>query len=155
MGWQENDMKPILQAILLAERVYDDTNGKKIICGTFNRVLMSREPTVQAHPLDGNKTIIQGGTDIGCPSVYVNLTDVVPEIDVALQFVDVSQNKVLLELPMKIHCNDRLGNVEFSVPLPRLGNIIKEPGTYSIDLVWNGEIIGSHRVVAEELTEQS
>ena len=32
--------------------------------------------------------------------------------------------------------------------LPPLGRCITEPGTYSLDVVCRGEIIGSHRIVA-------
>src|SRR5947208_45463 len=33
-------MKPILQALLLADKIYEDKSGKKIIAGTFNRLLV-------------------------------------------------------------------------------------------------------------------
>ena len=146
-------MKPVLQAILLAERVYADQSGKKIICGTFNKILLNRNSAVQDHPTDPTKKKVQGGTDIGCPSVYVSLTDVVPEIDVTLRFMNVSTNQVLLEMPVNIKCNDRLAAVEFALALPPLGMCVTEPGTYSLDLMWNGEIIGSHRLVAQDTTE--
>jgi hypothetical protein len=128
-------MKPVLQAILLADRVYEEKTGKKIIAGTFNRVFLSRTANLPAaHPTNSTKTIIQGGTDIGCPSVYVSLTDLVPEVDVTLRFVNVSKNQVLLECPVKIQCPDRLATIELVLALPPLGRIVTEPGTYTLDL---------------------
>jgi hypothetical protein len=148
-------VRPVLQALILADRVYEDKSGKKIIAGTFNRVLLNRTAHIpKDHPTDETKKLVQGGTDIGCPSVYVSLTDVVPELDVTLQFTNVSTNQVLLEMPIKIQCPDRLATVEFAMALPPLGRIVQGPGTYSLDLVWNGEIIGSHRIVAQDVTEQ-
>jgi hypothetical protein len=147
-------MVPVFQAILLADRVYEDKSGKKIICGTFNKVLLSQDAkVVQDYPTDEKKKIIQGGTDAGCPWIYVSITDVVSEVDIILQFMNVSKNQVLLEIPIKIQCSDRLATVEFAMPLPPLTTLVSEPGTYSVDLLWSGEIVGSHRIVAENIPD--
>lgn len=149
-------MKPVLQALVLADRVYEDRSGKKIIAGTFNQILLNRRGRItEDHPTDSTKKVVKIGTvDIGNPFVYLSLTDVLPEIDVTLQFVNVSTNKILLEAGMKIKCEDRLATVEIVLPLPPLATFVHEPGTYSLDLVWNGEIVGSHRVIAQDITDQ-
>lgn len=146
-------MKPVLQAILLAERVYQEVTGKKIIAGTFNQVFLNRKgrlPT--AHPTEPGEFIFQGGGDMGSPSVYLSLTDCVPEIEITLRFVNVSKNQVLIEFPFKVQCPDRLATVELIIPLPPLGVFVGEAGTYTLDLIWKDELLGSHRVVAVDNT---
>ncbi len=146
-------MRPVLQAILLAERVYQEMTGKKIIAGTFNQVFMNRRgmlPT--AHPTEPGKFVYQGGSDLGSPSVYLSLTDCVPEVEITLRFVNVSKNQVLIEFPFKVQCPDRLATVELIIPLPPLGLFVREAGTYTLDLIWQEELLGSHRVVAVDIT---
>lgn len=149
-------MRPVLQALVLADRVYEDKSGKKIIAGTFNRILLDRKGKIpEAHPTDSTKKVFKSAVvDSGSPFVYLSLTDVLPEIDVILQFVNVSANKIVSETSVKIKCDDRLATVEIVLPLLPLALLVQEPGTYSLDLVWNGEIVGSHRVVAEDVTSQ-
>jgi hypothetical protein len=142
-----------LQALVLAERVYSEHTGKKIIAGTFNRVFMERKkpkPEGQPNPPEPPSNVLKPGNDPGCPAAYVSLTDVIDGTEVTLQFVNVSKNQVLYEAPTKINCNDRLATVEMAFALPPLGRCITEPGTYSLDIVWRGEILGSHRIVATE-----
>ena len=149
-------MRPVLQALVLADRVYEDKpSGKKIIDGTFNRILLNRKvKLVENHPTDDTKKLIRAGGDIGSPYIYLSLTDLVPETDLTLQFVNVSMNQVVLELPFKIKCDSRLATVELAIALPPLTAFVNEPGTYSVDLLWNGEILGSQRVVAEDVPEK-
>lgn len=150
-------MQPVLQALVLADRVYEDQSGKKIIAGTFNRIKLNRKGRIptESHPTDSAKQVFRSPViDTGTPFVYLSLTDVLPEIDVTLQFVNVSTNKVLLETGIKIKCPDRLATVEIALPLLPLTMLVHEPGTYSLDLVYAGEIVGSHRVIAEDVTDQ-
>lgn len=145
-------MKPILQALVLAERVYSEATGKKIIAGTFNRVFLEKKkpPAPGAPPQPApDPNVLRPGSDPGCPAAYVSLTDVIDGTEIALQFVNVSKNnQVLFEAPAKIKCDDRLATVEMAFALPPLGRCITEGGTYSLDIVWRGEILGSHRIVA-------
>src|SRR5262245_35626445 len=56
-------MKPILQALVLADKVYEEKSGKKIIAGTFNRIHTGKAPTQQVAKPDGTtQTVVQGGT---------------------------------------------------------------------------------------------
>ena len=132
---------------MLAERVYQDVSGKKIIAGTFNSLSLKVKKDDEK-TLDGSKKLVFGGTDPGCPSVYISLTDVVDGTEVTLQFFNVSKNKVLFEKTLKIACNDPLATVEIIAPLPPIRGYL-EPGTFSFDIVWQGEILGSHRIVAK------
>jgi len=141
-------VKPVLQALVLAERIYTDVTQKKIIAGTFN-LLTIRKKSVEAKPAEGSVKI-EGGGDMGCPSAYISLTDVVDGTEITLQFVNVSKNKVLFGSALKLSGKDRLATVEIVAPLPPLRRFVGEAGTYSFDVVWNGEILGSHRLVVQE-----
>ena len=146
-------MKPILQALVLAERVYEDKSGKKIIAGTFNQLLIGKVSIPAAKNPDGTeRRVVPGGLDPGCPGVYVSLTDVVDGTEITLQMVNVSKNQVLFQSSLRIAVNDRLATVEVVAPLPPMSMFIREVGTYSLDVLWRNEILGSHRLVVRELT---
>ncbi|MCI0681228.1 MAG: hypothetical protein L0Y71_03915 [Gemmataceae bacterium] len=150
-------VRPILQALVLAERIYTDEQSKeKIICGTFNKVTLSRfsEPPHQLP--DGTKRpAIAGGTDPGCPSVYISLTDVIDGTELTLQFVNVSKSQVLFENGCTINKAHRLATIEMVLPLPPFREMMPEAGTYSFEVLWKGEILGSHRVLVEERPDRT
>src|SRR5581483_10699135 len=143
-------MKPVLQALVLAERIYEDKSGKKIIAGTFNQLTIGKLQIKEVDRPDGSKGILlPGGTDPGCPMAYISLTDVVDGTELALQMVNVSKNEVLFGVGVKIQQKDRLATVEIVVPLPPFGMFVREAGTLSFDVVWGGEILGSHRLLVK------
>jgi hypothetical protein len=142
------DLKPVLQALILAEHVYEDKSGKKIIAGTFNGLeLRSRSPVRTRIMPDGKEQrLIEGGAHAGSPYAYISVTDVCDDTKLLLQFVDLSRNRVLFQTELAIRCEDRLGTVEIVAPLPPL--IVPEEGVYAFEVVCEDEIIGSHRIVA-------
>jgi hypothetical protein len=144
-------MKPILQALVLAERIYEEKNGKKIIAGTFNGIIFGKvQPTVENLPNGDKVAVVQGGTDSGCPAAYISLTDVVDGTEIILQFVNVTKNEELFGTSFRIEKADRLSTVEIIAALPPLSRFVKEAGTFSLDVIWQGEILGSHRLRAVE-----
>ncbi len=149
-------MRPVLQALVLAERIYEDKlSKKKIIAGTFNQVVFGKFPNEEEDLPDGTKRkIIRGGTDFGCPAAYVSLTDVVDGTEITLQFVNVSKNLVLFQTSFRIEPADRLATIEIIAPLPPIMQFIREAGTYTLDVVWQGEILGSQRLRVVELPTQ-
>ena len=141
-------MKPILQAIVLAERIYEDKSNKKIIAGTFNQINIGQVPLVQIQAPDGTiKTGLPGGTDPGCPVLYISLTDVVDGTELTLQFVNMSKNITIFQTGLRINSTNRLATVEIVAPLPPMAVLGREHGDFSLDILWNGEIIGSHRLL--------
>ncbi len=146
-------MKPVLQALILAERVYEDkTTGKKVIAGTFNGLMIGKVQPQEIERSDGSKgRLIPGGTDVGSPSLYLSLTDVVDGTELSLQVVDVTRNNVLFILPFKITKADRLATIEVIAPLPPLSMFIKQSGVFTFELVWQGEILGLHRLIVKEM----
>lgn len=141
-------MKPILQALVLAEKVYEDKSGKKIIAGTFNRIRRKQLPVVEAPQPDGSThQIVPGGTQAGSPYAYISVTDVCDGTELELQFVSLSHNKVLFSTRLRINCNDRLKTIEIVAPLPPLE--IPESGVYAFEVICENEVIGAHRIIAE------
>lgn len=140
-------MKPVLQALLIAEHVYQDVSGKKVIAGTFNAIrLRNGKPPKTIQKPDGTiATRVEGG-GAGAPYAYISLTDVWDNTKLELQFVSLKRNRVLFDTEIKIKCKDRLATVEIISQLPRLD--IPEPGIYAFEVVYGGEIIGSHRIIA-------
>ena len=144
-------MKPVLQALVLAEHVYTDKSGKKIIAGTFNSYSFKRGSLVEEKDVgDGAPVqVIKGGMQVGSPYAYISLTDVCNNTELLLQFVNLSKNQVLLQSKINVVCHDRLQTIEIIAPLPQLP--CREPGTYAFEVVCEDEVIGSHRVISREL----
>ena len=144
-------MKPVLQALVLADRVYQDVTGKKIIAGTFSGYKFSKKPPfAEIVRPDGTKQkVIMGGMQTGSPFAYVSLTDVCDGTAIQVQFVNLSKNIMLFGNQVAISNVDRLSNVELVLPLPALP--ITEAGVYALQIVCEGEILGSWRIIAENL----
>ncbi|MBI3464091.1 MAG: hypothetical protein HY000_13695, partial [Planctomycetes bacterium] len=83
----------------------------------------------------------------GSPYAYISLTDVCDSTTIELQFVSLSRNRVLFEKKILIERGTRLGTIEIVAPLPPLK--VPEPGTYALEIVCEGEIIGSSKIIAE------
>ena len=149
-------MKPVLQALVLAEHVYTDgDSGKKIIAGTFDHILFKPIAELIQEvelPSGEKKRFIPGGMHSGSPYAYISLTDVIEGTELTLQFVNLTRNTVLLEKELTVNSNDRLRTVEIVAPLPALP--ISEAGVYALQVVCDGQILGSHRLIAEELPDQ-
>jgi hypothetical protein len=148
-------VKPVLQALVVADHVYQDQQtGKKVICGTFNTFRFSRKPPVaEAQAPDGTKqTVIAGGGQSGSPYAYVNLTDVCDGTKLRLQFVNLNQNNVLFGTDVVINNANRLATIEMVFPLPRLP--IQEAGSYALELLCDGDMIGSYRITAENMDDK-
>jgi len=145
-------VKPVLQALVLADHVYQDVSGKKIIAGTFYGIKFSRKPPITEVELpDGSKKLAAlGGMQGGSPYAYLSLTDVCTNTILSVQFVHLTKNVVLFQTDIKIECDNRLGTIEIVLPLPRLP--IQEAGTYALEVICEGEIIGSSRITAEDIT---
>ncbi|OHB71405.1 MAG: hypothetical protein A2V70_15735 [Planctomycetes bacterium RBG_13_63_9] len=147
-------MKPVLQALVLAERVYTDITGKKIIAGTFNRVQFTRTTQFvqeRQSPSGETKYFVRGGVHGGSPYAYISLTDVVDNTQLTLQFVNLTKNVVILEQQLTVQCDGRLQTIEIVAPLPPLP--VCEAGVYAFEVVCEEAILGSHRVIAEELQD--
>ena len=84
-------MKPILQALILADHIYRDAaTGKHIIAGTFNQVVFqkggAKPKTVEVGGEE--KQVVPGGMQVGSPYVYVSLTDLRGKAQCVLRYVN-------------------------------------------------------------------
>ena len=145
-------MKPILQALLLCEKVYIDTTGKAIIAGVFERWYF-RLPKPDA---SGNDALEPGTKvskavneiqDVGTPWVFISLTDVKGPTKLELRFEELTGSEVYFNAEIEVTCDDPLGSIKVGLPVPRLPN---KAGDYILDLLHEDVSIGSHRVKIEE-----
>jgi hypothetical protein len=146
-------VKPVLQALVLADRVYtDNPSGKKIIAGTFTHFWFSKSPAYkEVEQPDGTKRrLIAGGLQAGSPWVYLSLTDVVDGTKLLLQFVNIGTQQNLFCTEIILSCKDRLATVEVALPLPMLP--IDAKGTYAFEILCEGDPLGSYRILADEMT---
>lgn len=137
-------MKPVLQALVLAEHVYQDKTGKHIIAGTFNALQLKEKTPAQTGT--GERPMLKGGQP-GSPYAYISLTDVCNGTKLTLQFISLTRNHVIFETHIEVECFDRLATVEIVAALPHLS--VSEPGVYAFEVVCEEEVIGSHRIVAK------
>ena len=144
-------MKPVLQALLLADRIYEDkSTGKKIVAGIFHRLFFQKPAKTATIEKDGDdQRLIPGGLQAGSPYAYVSLTDVRGTRRFALRYVYLDDDQVILKLDFEVSCDDPLQTVEIVVPLPSLPT--PNPGTYALELLCEDEPIGSFRVKVEEI----
>ena len=202
--------KPLVQALLLANHVYQDKEtGKKAIAGTFNSLSISkskappkepepgaagrgapesdpkhpaaarRDPAaVEAghgpqgageHPTAGAAAgrggrrerpgespppVVAGrGQPPGKPD-RLHQPDRHPRAtDLELHYVDLSDQNVLMMLKFRVFSDDPLKTVEAILPVPPLPT--PHPGVYVLELVCDGEPLGSLRITAIEVPPPS
>ncbi|HPM81146.1 MAG TPA: hypothetical protein PLF81_10615 [Candidatus Anammoximicrobium sp.] len=148
-------MKPILNALLIADNVYcDKETNKKVIAGTFNQLAI-RRPSERVpesvEPAGGRKKT--AGPDAGSPTLYINLAEVRGCVPLTLRFVDLLDNSVSFEGEFTIQNEDPLQNSELIVRLPRLP--CRRAGVHALELLTEGEPIGSLRILVREDTGAS
>lgn len=172
--------KPVLQALVLADKIYQDkATNKMVIAGTFTSLIRFKRPTTEpeqnedasdesannadtpstlAAENEPNQTLARLPTHLlgqaGSPSVYVCLTDIRGSTALELRYVDLSTDAVLLKCKLNVNCTDPLRSVELNIPLPELPH--PHFGVYSLELLHADELLGSWRVTFLEVeAEQS
>jgi hypothetical protein len=141
-------VKPILQALVLADHVYQDKlTGKTIVVGIFNNLNIFK--TKPSEPIEGPQHIDpRKFFRPGSPYCYINLSSVHGTIPLELRYVDLKDNSVLMYLNFEVTNPDPLRNIEIITPVPPLP--VPHPGSYVLELLTNDELIGSHRINATE-----
>jgi len=149
-------LKPTLQALLLADHVYQDKDtGKKIIAGTFNVLHVSpRKPTSgdAPQPAEGQRQMsVKEVRKVGSPTAFISLTEIREPTELELRYIDLSNNVVLIGAKLQVICRDPLSTVEAIVSLPPLP--APHPGVYALELLWNDELMGSLRITAVDTSD--
>jgi hypothetical protein len=148
-------VKPVLQALLLADQVYQDkASGKCIVAGIFG-VLFKIKASQQESKEDSGVRRIQPHEfrRAGSPSCYISLTGVRGTLPLELRYVDLADNSVLMSLCFEHSNADPVATVEIIMPVPPLPT--PHAGDYALELLTDNELIGSHRIrVVEKIIQQ-
>ena len=141
--------KPVLQAMVLADHVYQDKfSGKFIIAGTFSVIFHGQKvaaPNDGPTDIEGDVRKIQGlVSEVGSPFLYLALTEIHEKVPLQLKLVDLSDASVLLEAEFSVIAQDPTQLTEAVLPMPKLP--ITKFGTYSLDLLHDEETLGTWRL---------
>jgi len=143
-------VKPILQALVLAERVYEDkSTGTKIICGVFNKLILRQKGKSSSEEKQVSKSSATLVRQVGSPTAYINLTGLHGQTPLELRYINLKTQEVLFRVELSVSCDDPLKSIEIILPLPMLPT--PYPGVYALELLWNDELLGSSRITAELL----
>jgi hypothetical protein len=146
-------VKPVVQALLLADHVYEDRrSGKKVIAGVFRNLFFKRLEDMQAEMEKHGGKAIPGGMLAGSPYAYVSLTNVRGEQPFSLRYVDLEQDVPLFQTEFKVSCPDPLQVVELVFPLPPLPST--KAGVFALELVWCDDPIGYYRITVVEVPKE-
>ncbi len=130
---------PLVQAILLCDRVYkDDDSTKCVLAGTFNKVRLAEFPA-----------------EYSPATLYINLSDFSGLHKVSFRFKRLVDDTILEESPeFEIYHDDRREHHECIFELPPME--FPEPGRYTWEVIFNRtEILGTADVEAVLLEEIS
>ncbi len=149
-------VKPVLQAILVAEHVYTDKDsGKKIVAGIFRNVRILKESETQKVVVDGDgnkRFLLQGGVTVGSPHAYISMTAVRGTQKFVVRYVRLNDDKPFFSTAFSVECNDPLNVIEIVLPLPRLPMKL---GIYALELLCEDEPIGAFRIVVDEMKDEN
>lgn len=147
-------MKPVLQAILVAEKVYSIEGGGKAIVNTIHSLTVPDRSTEGDDSDDAGKRLVKGG-HAGPPWIYFSITDVCTGTILTLQFINLTRNVVIFEKMVTVKSANRLGTIEVALGLPDIVEYIEDQCVFAFEIVCEGEIIGSHRIRATVATEDT
>jgi len=95
-----SNVKPVLQALLLADRIYEDkATGKKIVAGIFQAVFFKKAEDLKAEleKRGVSGAGMPGGFHAGAPYAYISLTDLRGTQPFILRYVDLGEDKPVFE----------------------------------------------------------
>lgn len=91
---------------------------------------------------------IQNLVQAGSPYVYFSVTELTGRRIFEVRYVDLHDNRSLFQAEVPIECDDPLKTIEISLPLPRLPLVALEERCYALEVLCEGLLLGSHRVLA-------
>lgn len=127
-------MKPVLQALVVADRVYrDGQTGKSIIVGTFSQIVTGVPSVTKQTDDKGQEShFFHGGMQPGSPWAYICLTEVRGRLPLQIRLVDYQTHEAILAFGFEVECDNPLISLEYAIPLPMLP--ISNPGVYGIEV---------------------
>ena len=110
--------KPILQAMVLADHVYQDRlTGKHIISGTFTGIVFgTAKVALEGEGDDQRHVTAQAVIRAGSPYLYLALAEVHGQLPLSLKFVDLSDSSVLFEAQVVVTAADPVAVAEYILP---------------------------------------
>ena len=99
------------------------------------------EPQTRQQPI---QNLVQAGS----PYVYFSVTEMTGRKRFEVRYVDLHSNRSLFQAEVPIECDDPLKTIEVSMPLPRLPLVALEERSYALEVLCDGQLLGSHRVLA-------
>jgi hypothetical protein len=138
-------VKPVLQAILVAEQVYEDRSGRRVIAGTFNGLVIGDETGDEVGvERDASLATPPSGTiAVGAPVAYLNVAGLHGPAELTLRYVDVIDNSVLFRIIVSLSAPDSpLDTVELTIPLPQLP--IPHAGSFALEVLHGDNWLGSY-----------
>ena len=91
---------------------------------------------------------IQSLMQAGSPFAYFSVTELTGRKTFEVRYVDLHDNRVLFQAEVSIECDDPLKTIEVSLPLPRLPLVALQERSYALEVLCEGTLLGSHRVLA-------
>ncbi|TGJ98998.1 hypothetical protein EHQ53_10540 [Leptospira langatensis] len=125
--------EPVLLALIFADRVITEDNGKKGIIGTFTKFFAQQFPVV--FPPWG---------------IYVCITNLPPgdhEFSLELEFADTGEK--VMGVGGNIHVNNGSEPVEIGIPIPHA--VFPKEGRYILLLKVGKEIVGSRPLWVDKI----
>ena len=92
--------------------------------------------------------LVRAVSSAGSPYLYFALTGMHGNIPLKVCFVDLANSNNLFEIAFGVTSADPVAVSEYVIPMPRLP--ITGPGTFSLDLLYDDELIGSWRLFVAE-----
>jgi hypothetical protein len=137
---------PVLQALLVADHIYRDANtGKHVICGVFSALqFIPKGSRPKQPPPEGGAVPANQFIRAGSPYVYISLTEIHGQQTFELRYVDLRDNNVMFTSNFGVKSTDPLQTIEVVLPLPVLP--APHAGVYALELLCEGNLLGSHRV---------
>ena len=131
--------EPVLQALILADHIYQDKDtGKKVIAGTFSQLWSAQFPNTF-----GRTTY-----------AYVCLTGLHGQTEICLRYRDLRTPEILLESPpIRFNWDDPLQSVELIIEVPPFP--MPREGVYAFELHANGRMLGSVRISVGKREDRS
>lgn len=122
--------EPVCTALLFADRIIVENNGKKGIIGTFSKIYAPTFP-VQTAPW----------------GIYAAITNVVGKHDFALALTNIDTNQNILLIPGEMQSMNPEEVIELTFNTAGVGFPI--PGKYSLSITVGGELLSSIILSAE------
>ncbi|MEX2444487.1 MAG: hypothetical protein WD492_12840 [Alkalispirochaeta sp.] len=124
------DAEPVLQAIVTADRVVTEDNGKKVIVGTFNRFMAEKFPTM--FPPWG---------------VYVSFSNLKGEFNFSINLTSEETQQVLSSMGGTVKSAEYSDVHEITL---MHAPVFHQPGKYHLSLYIEGKTIGSRIIRVEQ-----